>query len=411
MSDYSRGDRGRPGDADLGAALGVAIETRVGAERPPRPLGPVVARARVLTRRRRTRRGLAVVAAASVVLVVAFIASDTGSSTPDVFTDRVPPATTSTLDPAAPSTIPITDALFPIELSDETAYAPWDVLGWGIVAVDDPELLANDVALVVHPRLMAYTLGSVFNTVWTSGDGITWSQVLLPSTVEGPRECFQVVDAAVGGLGLVAVGHGLSLPTGEYFIEPGETPESPVDGCIPEGIQLGAVWTSPDGKAWTRLPSDPVFEDAKIFGVASNGDSLVAVGFHQESDNALVGHSVVWTSPDGVTWTRIPQDEELFGNSVMYDVVHGPGGYVAVGWALPKADPDRSIYWLSLDGREWTRIPLPEELRVTLPHALMVDDLGYYAAVIHRDGNGPDWRSNDGVTWTQVPASSFGGSP
>jgi hypothetical protein len=92
----------------------------------------------------------------------------------------------------------------------------------------------------------------------------------------------------------------------------------------------------------------------------------------------------------------------------MHRLVHGPAGYVAVGWALPTSDPETLILvWLSPDGRQWNRVQLPEELRDTKPTALLADDTGYYLSVAYQQGDGPDWTSPDGITWTPLPAGAF----
>jgi hypothetical protein len=281
---------------------------------------------------------------------------------------------------------------------------------------------------------MAYMIGSLadrYDDVWISGDGVTWEQVALPgllseqgrsvedelvANTRGVSEgdlAAMVYDISVGGPGLVAVGRSVPGTSCETFpipgaLEPGA--EGPVEGCIPQGTQRGVVWTSSDGRTWTKLPADPVVDGADIYGVASDGDSLVAVGFHHELGTSgsgdFFGDSVVWTSPDGITWTRRPHDQELFGGSVMHRLVYGPGGYLAVGWALPRNDFEESIYWMSPDGHEWTRITIPDELLDTLPTALSADDTGYYLSVAYQKGGGPDWTSPDGITWTPMRVGS-----
>ncbi len=342
------------------------------------------------------------------------------------------------IQPAPTMTIPVTHDLFPITLPGSFDGTVTSCCGWGIVSVDDPRLLAEGVALVIHPTHMAYTIGYLndrYDDVWISRDGVTWEQVALPGLLSEQGRSVEaelvantrgitngdlaalVYDIAVGGPGLVAVGRAAPGTSCEALpiprvIEPGVGPVyGSVDGCIPQGTQQGVVWTSPDGRTWTKLPTDPVFDGADIYGVASDGDSLVAVGFHHELGSSgggnFFGDSVVWTSLDGITWIRQPHDQELFGGSVMHRLVYGPGGYLAVGWALPRNDFEESIYWMSPDGHEWTRIDVPDELLDTLPTALVADDTGYYLSVAYRTGGGPDWTSPDGITWTPMRAGSF----
>jgi hypothetical protein len=68
--------------------------------------------------------------------------------------------------------------------------------------------------------------------------------------------------------------------------------------------------------------------------VTVGGPGLVAVGAEQTS-----GHAVVWTSPDGITWSRVPDDEAVFvgtdrsdpNGQWMNGVTAGGPGLVAVG--------------------------------------------------------------------------------
>lgn len=384
-----------------------------------RPLG--VTRLTVTTQaasRRQLPSWAIVITAAVLVLVViggtAWLIG--GGDTVDRTPATTPPATTIPVTETTPSTIPITDALFPITLGDRSIVAPWDFFGngndsfpfgWEIISINDPALQDEGVALVIHPRILASLLtGAVFDDMWISGDGESWEQVTLPGVLsEDGDVTATVADIAVAGQGLVAVG----------WSEPRPACANSADaGCIPQGTQQGVVWTSDDGRAWTRLPDAPVFEGADIHSVASDGDSLVAVGFHHESGfrgDTMAGRSLVWTSPDGVTWTR-GSDDQVFRDSTMYDVVHGPGGYLATGWIRPMRDDgtgwDESIYWLSRDGHEWARVDIPTELRETVPLALTVDEDGYSSSVITRDGTRASWMSPDGITWQLEPAARAG---
>jgi hypothetical protein len=69
------------------------------------------------------------------------------------------------------------------------------------------------------------------------------------------------------------------------------------------------VWTSPDGRNWERVP-----ESSDVFG--GEGDQTMSVvtasplGLVAAGSESL-GHDVngaVWTSPDGLTWVRLPGD-------------------------------------------------------------------------------------------------------
>ena len=119
-----------------------------------------------------------------------------------------------------------------------------------------------------------------------------------------------------------------------------------------------AVWTSVDGIAWSRIPNeDGVFSGAGISSVTRGGPGLVAVG--QVGPDAAV-----WTSIDGITWTRVPQDEAvfggeegpIFGGAGMSSVTVGGPGLVAVGSdGSPLGGGDAAV-WTSVDGIIWSRV-------------------------------------------------------
>ena len=129
-----------------------------------------------------------------------------------------------------------------------------------------------------------------------------WSRIHNDEGVFGGEGGQGMLSVTAGGPGLVAVGS---------------------DGSA------AAVWTSPDGITWSRVPHDEsVFSGAGISSVTVGGPGLVAVG----SDG--VRAAVVWTSVDGITWSRVPLDEAVFestwGREMVSMTVGGPG-LVAVG--------------------------------------------------------------------------------
>lgn len=104
-----------------------------------------------------------------------------------------------------------------------------------------------------------------------------------------------------------------------------------------------AIWTSPDTVTWTRVPLDrDATADVVLTGVTTAGALMVAVGEVPGNDQF---NAVILTSIDGVTWTRIPHEESLFGSASgeagwaqfgccgasIWEAIGGPEGLVAVG--------------------------------------------------------------------------------
>ena len=184
--------------------------------------------------------------------------------------------------------------------------------------------------------------------VWTSPDGVNWSRVPHNKEIFGGAGFQNMQSVTVGGPGLVAVG------SEDGGLEPG-----------------AAVWTSVDGITWSRVPHNKeIFggEDSRqmqtdgagrkaMNGVTAGGPGLVAVG----SDGF---DAAVWTSPDGVTWSRVPHDESVFGGATtqsMWSVTVASPGLVAVG-GDSSGDDVAAAVWTSPDGVNWSRVPHNKEV-------------------------------------------------
>ena len=141
---------------------------------------------------------------------------------------------------------------------------------------------------------------------------LTWSRVPHDDAVFGGEGRQEMVSVTAAGPGLVAVG---SDWTGAG--------------------QDAAVWTSSDGITWSRIPHDEAVFGGEgrqeMVSVAAAGPGLVAVG----SDWTGAGQdAAVWTSPDGITWSRIPHNVAVFGGTgsqSMSSVTAAGPGLVAVG--------------------------------------------------------------------------------
>lgn len=170
-----------------------------------------------------------------------------------------------------------------------------------------------------------------------------------------------------------------------------------------------AVWVSSDGVEWSKVPHDESVFDGQgasmaMASVTVAGPGLVAVGA-SEGPGAY-SRAVVWTSEDGVSWSRVPHDPLVFGTSSAYmaDVTVGGPGLVAVG-----RHGNNAAVWTSADGSEWSR----------LPHDEAVFGGRFYRSMSRVAPGGPGlvavggrrfidsflpavWTSRDGITWSQV---------
>ena len=181
----------------------------------------------------------------------------------------------------------------------------------------------------------------------------------------------------------------------------GEGLESPVDAA--------AVWTSSDGVSWSRIEHDEdVFGAARMTSVTAGGPGFVAVGWDGHPHGGE-GNAVVWTSVDGVTWSRVPHGDAAFGQqgdfTGMKEVVAGGPGLVAVGvsWSLHDDIPGPAAVWTSVDGRDWSRVPHHEALSAGGMAGVALGGPGLVAVGGDGWGHAMVWTSEDGLTWTLVP--------
>lgn len=250
--------------------------------------------------------------------------------------------------------------------------------------------------------VVGHDVGKRAAAVWTSPDGQTWSRVPHDEAVFGGPGQQQMRSVVQGGPGLVAVGAEVGYR---------------------QGRQAAAVWTSSDGRTWSRVP-----HDESVFGgpgqqvmrsVVQGGPGLVAVGHDDREENAR-GVAAVWTSPEGRTWSRVPHDKSVFGGPGelgMQAVAKGPRRLVAVGAGSDRA----AAVWTSPDGRTWSRVPHDESVfgGTGIPRMLSVTAGGPgFVAVGERwpeeglDTSAVVWTSPDGRTWSRMApgGSGFDGS-
>ncbi len=166
--------------------------------------------------------------------------------------------------------------------------------------------------------------------LWLSPDGLTWRRATDSPAFKDAR----VWGVAAGGPGLVAVGQAGATDT------PGPA----------------IVWTSSDGLTWTRVPDGSVFDGGRMRAIAAVPSiGLVAVGEDLAGDTGII-----WTSKDGRNWKRVATSP-IFGRTGiqvrMYAVSAGPSGIVVGGTIDTGVQYGEAAIWTSTDGVAWTRTP------------------------------------------------------
>jgi len=223
----------------------------------------------------------------------------------------------------------------------------------------------------------------------TGESALEWTRVPIDGAVFGGAE---VISVTVGGPGFVAVGS---------------------DGSDEDGD--AAVWTSPDGISWSRVPHDEAGlggEGAqRMTSVTAGGPGLVAVGSTEYYLDEYVSLSAaVWTSSDGITWSRVPHSRPVFGGipkgvggTEMSSVTAGGSGMVAVGW-WEYDSLEAAFVWTSPDGIAWSQVPHDVGAFDSVSvRGITAGGAGFVAVGATESDLVPGvWTSEDGIKWTRV---------
>jgi hypothetical protein len=259
--------------------------------------------------------------------------------------------------------------------------------------------------------------------LWDSVDGRTWRSLRSPALQSGEEPVWFYASGKI--LVVTAESPALGAPHIWASDDEGATwQESPAqlritalaaggDGVIafcydPPSSQSTSLWTSADGLSWRPVAQAAgVFASADVASVAQTSQGLAAggsVGPRGQGQGAGI-----WTSPDGFTWTKVPNDAGIFGDgsdgSEVIQVVAGPRGILALGQRVVVTTQGgrafEQIAWASPDGVHWRQAVTP-----------FFDSNEYFGQVVAWQGGfvqftdeGGEtivWSSPDGLTWTRV---------
>lgn len=220
-------------------------------------------------------------------------------------------------------------------------------------------------------------VGRTTSAVWSSTNGVDWRPVVHSrSAFESGR--VSMADIAHGVEGFVAVGQD-------------------------RGPSDGVVWFSADGNGWQRIPDDP-----EVFGRDNVAINAVIArpegGFVAVGDNFTTGNGAVWLSPDGMTWSRVPDDSapSSTGRAHMNAVTRSAAGhFVAVG--TDSTDRTTPAVWTSPDATAWTRLPLG--LLADNDESAEINDIATtrdgLVAIGQIESAAAIWTSSDSLNWTR----------
>jgi hypothetical protein len=231
----------------------------------------------------------------------------------------------------------------------------------------------------------------------SSRDGLHWSTprvAPLPKGIGTDQYSYVTVDrVAEGPGGLLAIG-------------------SESSGTCGPPTSYDALWTSPDGLAWTPVAL-PAGWRSSIVNSVDGGSTGYIAGSMEPLGVGTVQH--LWTSQDGRHWQAVHLPTSPLGKVQVEDATNFAGGYVLVGAVLGPSGcggprlQSPSVWW-STTGGSWARIPIGTPTR-SKDVAVSVTRLSDHALVANiDDGRHPTqaWVTTNGRHWTHLASGRLG---
>jgi uncharacterized RDD family membrane protein YckC len=164
------------------------------------------------------------------------------------------------------------------------------------------------------------------------------------------------------------------------------------------------VWVSPDGIQWEQVTPHAAFSPRAYQGFLSYNGRMWVIGGNSHNETGFyktekVCDNDVWSSSDGVTWTRVTPDTGFPPRCEFQSVVYDNRMWVIGGSRTDKSKTGPALYsdiWSSTDGITWTQSVPSDNFKPFYVSAVFVFDNSLWLS----EGN--IWRSNDGITWKTV---------
>jgi hypothetical protein len=281
-------------------------------------------------------------------------------------------------------------------------------------------------------------------TTWTSTDGLTWTRGPATDAFDRVRDRWDRIplDAVATDAGFVAVGMSQfddgSQADAAAWISPDGATWSPAMVGESSGRTMGevvrtakglvafgarrydihagfgdgtAIWTSPDGRSWTRLEdteAPPLGVRLRDIVPIAGGWLATARGEVSEGDDGLIRKPVtegIWRSPDALRWSPLDGSPTELG-----PMAAGSDQVVALASQRVGASGGIAVPWRSADGATWATgtLPIPDALAADDalgPTVVARGDAGWIAVAEHDlDGGSVLWFSADGSTWQAMGA-------
>jgi len=214
---------------------------------------------------------------------------------------------------------------------------------------------------------------SQFNDVWNSEDGKTWTRVTASAGFSS-RNSFGCV---VFNNKIWVIGGFSSLYVGD------------------PNAYLNDVWSSADGKTWTKEAKAP-FYPRRGHACFVHDNQMWVVGGNANATNWIADVSDVWSSPDGVNWTRKAE-------TTPFGAIEGHRGisFNNKMWIFGGMNE----LWSSPDGTKWTKELASAPFGYVLNSSAVVINgqlLIIGGAMGWSSVTNQIWHSADGVAWGTI---------
>ncbi|TQV74553.1 hypothetical protein FKG94_16205, partial [Exilibacterium tricleocarpae] len=223
-------------------------------------------------------------------------------------------------------------------------------------------------------------LGGRLNDVWSSSNGVDWTQVT-------PNAAFSA-----------RAGHQVVVFKNELWL---------VGGFAGEG--KNDVWSSEDGREWAQVVTDEVFSPRFDHQVVVFKDKLWMVSGYEEFGSEAKNN--VWSSEDGKTWKQEVINSNDFSARdareahqvvVFKDKLWLVGGY-------EDYDGDQNDVWSSSNGVDWTQAAPNAAFSPSADHQVVAFNDKLWLVGGSEDfgqKNGDVWSSLDGITWARATTNA-----
>lgn len=203
------------------------------------------------------------------------------------------------------------------------------------------------------------------NDVWSSEDGINWTQILETAPFSARKD------------------HAMVVFNNKMWIIGGRTTRSNNISA-----PLNDVWSSEDGINWTQVLENAPFPKTSNHTTVVFNDNIWLISARNDFDN-------IWSSEDGVNWTLVLEDAPFSNREAHTSVIFDNKLWVIGGLTnLITGDSLATDIWFSEDGTNWIQFVEEAPFSTRANHSTAVFDNGIYI-IAGRDSTNPFSVAND----------------